>query len=218
MTFNSIFDKLKDRKQAILGKEKLSKSSILLPLVRKEEGLHVLFEVRSLELRRQPGEICFPGGRIDAIDKDEKSAAIRETTEELGISDQDISGVFPLDVLLTPFGMIVYPYAGLIENLEAIRPNPSEVKEIFTVPLSYFVENDPKVYYVDLKPVPQENFPLHLIAGGANYRWRKNQLVEFFYLYENRVIWGLTAKILSHFVDILRKEGIVGESINKEED
>jgi 8-oxo-dGTP pyrophosphatase MutT (NUDIX family) len=208
MNLNTIISKLKSRTPSILGKENFAKYAILLPLVRKDDDIHVLFEVRSLELRRQPGEICFPGGRIDVKDKDEQSAAIRETTEELGIENKEISGVFPLDVLLSPFGMILYPYAGFIDHFEKIHPNPSEVGEVFTVPLSFFMENEPKIYYVDLKPEPEENFPFDLIVGGENYRWQKKQMDEFFYLYENRVIWGLTAKILSHFVEVIRKEGI----------
>jgi coenzyme A diphosphatase NUDT7 len=206
MKWNNIISKLKDRTPSILGGENFSKYAILLPLVRKRDGIHVLFEVRSMQLRRQPGEICFPGGRIDLHDKDEKSAAIRETTEELGIEASDVSGVFPLDVLLSPFGMMLYPFAGFIDDYDKLDPNPSEVGEIFTVPLDYFLENEPKIYYVDLKPEPQENFPFDLIVGGENYRWQKKQMDEYFYLYENRVIWGLTAKILAHFVEIIREE------------
>src|SRR5881394_4216391 len=108
MKLNTIWDKLKDRTPSILGEENFAKYAILLPLIQKEDGIHVLFEVRSLELRRQPGEICFPGGRIDLQDKDEKTAAIRETMEELGLKKEDITGVFPLDILLSPFGMILY--------------------------------------------------------------------------------------------------------------
>ena len=55
---------------------------------------------------------------------------------------------------------------------------------------------------------PEEDFPFDLIAGGVNYSWQKKQMDEFFYLYENRVIWGLTAKILAHFIAVLREEGI----------
>jgi 8-oxo-dGTP pyrophosphatase MutT (NUDIX family) len=208
MKLNTIWDKLKDRTPSILGEENFAKYAILLPLIQKEDGIHVLFEVRSLELRRQPGEICFPGGRIDLQDKDEKTAAIRETMEELGLKKEDITGVFPLDILLSPFGMILYPYVGFIDNIEKICPNPDEVGEIFTVPLDYFMEHEPKVYYVDLKPEPEEDFPFDLIAGGVNYSWQKKQMDEFFYLYENRVIWGLTAKILAHFIAVLREKGI----------
>jgi 8-oxo-dGTP pyrophosphatase MutT (NUDIX family) len=208
MKLDSILNKLKSRTPSILGEENFSKYAILLPLLQKEEEIHVLFEVRSLELRRQPGEICFPGGRIDVTDTDDESAALRETMEELGLKSEDISGVFPLDVVISPFESILYPYVGLIEIPEKIRPNASEVGEIFTVPLNYFMENEPKVYYVDLKPEPKEDFPLDLITDGQDYSWQKKQMDEFFYLYENRVIWGLTAKILAHFIDVLRGEGI----------
>jgi coenzyme A diphosphatase NUDT7 len=204
MELKGILAKLQNRTPSILGSEDFSKYAILLPLIRKEDGIHIVFEVRSLKLRRQPGEICFPGGRIDPGDDNEKSAAIRETLEELGLNKMDISEVHPLDFLISPFGMILYPFVGFIEGAKKIRPNPSEVEETFTVPLSFFLENNPKIFQVKLQPVPEEDFPYDLIIGGENYRWQPRQMDEYFYLYENRVIWGLTAKILSHFIDILQ--------------
>jgi peroxisomal coenzyme A diphosphatase NUDT7 len=207
MELETILAKLKSHKASILGSEGFSKYAVMVPLIQKMDGIHVLFEVRSLELRRQPGEICFPGGRIDAQDSDEKSAAIRETVEELGISKESISGIFPLDFMISPFGMMIYPFTGYIKNPENIRPNPAEVGEIFTVPLSYFLTNDPEIYMVNFKVEPEENFPFDLIVGGENYNWRTRALNEYFYTYEEKAIWGLTAKILSHFIEILRKNG-----------
>src|SRR3954466_3984821 len=101
MDLDSVLFKLKGHTPKILGSESFSKYAILLPLLQKEDGVHVLFEVRSLELRRQPGEICFPGGRIDTEDLDEKDAAIRETIEELGINKEHITGVYPLDYMIS---------------------------------------------------------------------------------------------------------------------
>jgi peroxisomal coenzyme A diphosphatase NUDT7 len=193
-----ILGKLKIHHPTILGSENFSKFAILLPLIQKEDGLHVLFEVRSLQLRRQPGEICFPGGRIDSNDLDGESAAIRETMEELGIMKGDISSVYPLDYLFSPFGMIVYPYVGFITNSENLKLNEEEVGEVFTVPLSFFIKNDPTVYLVNFKAEPEDNFPIE------DYNWRTRHMEEYFYYYENRVIWGLTARILSHFIDIIR--------------
>ncbi|NEU34154.1 CoA pyrophosphatase, partial [bacterium LRH843] len=57
--------------------------AVLVPLVQKQDELHVLFEVRAHHLRRQPGEICFPGGKIEPNDSTPQDAAVRETTEEL---------------------------------------------------------------------------------------------------------------------------------------
>lgn len=204
MQLEPILKKLEGHTPTILGSENYSKYAVLLPLVRKEDGIHVLFEVRSLELRRQPGEICFPGGRIDSVDTDEREAAIRETMEELGIRREDITNVFALDYLISPFGMIVYPYAGLINRPERIIPSASEVGEIFTVPLTFFMETEPKVYHVNFKAEPEEDFPLDLLVGGENYNWRTRKMDESFYIFENRVIWGLTARILTHFTEILR--------------
>lgn len=200
----SLVDKVKGRIPEVLGNKDFSKFAILLPLIEKEGEIHILFEVRSHQLRSQPGEICFPGGRIDKEDESEEDAAVRETMEELGIERQQISDIFPLDYIVSPFGMIVYSYAGIIDADVEFRPNPPEVDSLFTVPLSFFLEKDPKVYRVNFDIQPEESFPYDLIAGGENYNWRTRQVDEFFYLYEDKVIWGLTAKILTHFMEIIR--------------
>jgi peroxisomal coenzyme A diphosphatase NUDT7 len=204
MKLERIIKKLTSHTPTILGSEKFSKYAVMLPLIQKEDEIHVLFEVRSLELRRQPGEICFPGGRIDLQDIDEKGAALRETVEELGISRSEITNISPLDYMISPFGMIVYPFVGLITNPENIHPNPSEVGEVFTVPISFFIHHSPSIYHINFKAEPEENFPYELIAGGENYNWRTRDLEEYFYLYHDKVIWGLTARILSHFIEMVR--------------
>lgn len=204
MELETIVTKLKSHTPKILGSEKFSKYAVMLPLIKKEDGIHVLFEVRSLELRRQPGEICFPGGRIDEQDMDEKDAAIRETVEELGINKEQISNVNPLDYMISPFGMIIYPFVGYINSPQKIVPNPSEVGEIFTVPLSFFIHNKPEIYNIEFRAEPDENFPFDLIVGGENYNWRTRGIEEYFYHYQGKVIWGLTAKILSHFIEVIR--------------
>ncbi|MEH7110459.1 NUDIX hydrolase [Bacillus sp. JJ1764] len=204
MAQEKIIAKLKQHIPTILGSKNFSKYAVMIPLILKEDGVHVLFEVRSLELRRQPGEICFPGGRIDANDSDEKAAAIRETMEELGLSSNEIQEVYPLDYMVSPFGMIVYPFAGFISEHAQIKLNPAEVGEVFSVPLSFFFEKEPEIYQIELKMEPEENFPFDLIVGGENYNWRTRGMKEYFYLYEDKTIWGLTARILSHFIELIR--------------
>ena len=204
MKSEDITKKLMGHSPEILGSGNFSKYAVLVPLIEKEDGMHVLFEERSHKLRRQPGDICFPGGKIDKSDCNELAAALRETNEELGLGKDDISHVFPIDYLVSPFGMIVYPFAGFVRNLQQITPNPAEVETIFTVPLSFFMEKPPEIYHVQYKIEPHENFPHDLIVGGENYQWQPKQMEEYFYLYKDRVIWGLTAKILTHFIEILR--------------
>ncbi|WP_079526080.1 NUDIX hydrolase [Halobacillus hunanensis] len=204
MDAKTILNRVQQHTPAILGSQNFAKFSILLPLIQKDNETHVLFEVRSRQLRRQPGDICFPGGKIDRQDTSEEAAALRETREELGIDEADISDIFPLDYMVSPFGMIVYPYAGCIDNLESIELNLAEVEDYFTVPLSFFMENEPQIHKVDFEAKPGEDFPFDLIVGGEDYDWRTRQIDEYFYLYEDKVIWGLTGKILAHFVEMVR--------------
>ncbi len=192
------------RQPDILGSEEFAKFALLLPLIEKKGELYILFEVRSLSMRRQPGEICFPGGKIDFDDKSPEAAAIRETHEELGIPKKNIELLFPLDFMISPFGTLIYTYAGLVDLTE-INLNKAEVGEIFTVPLEFLLKTDPDIHYVKLRPEPEENFPFHLINRGKDYNWQAKSMEEFFYVYDNRIIWGLTARILKHFLDLLRQ-------------
>lgn len=203
MELSKIVEKLKGRPSDILGSEKFTKFAVLLPLIEKENEVHVLFEVRAETLRRQPGEICFPGGKIDKSDRDAEHSAVRETSEELGISEESIKDVFPLDYMVSAFGTIIYPFVGTIRKPENIRPNVAEVGEVFTVPLSFFKEHKPERYKINFQVQPEEGFPYDLIVGGENYNWQIRGMDEYFYDYNGRVIWGLTARVLTHFINLI---------------
>ncbi|WP_156290091.1 NUDIX hydrolase [Oceanobacillus salinisoli] len=199
-----IITKLKGRKPSILGEKNYFKSAVLLPLVEIENETHVLFEVRSMKLRTQPGDICFPGGRIDEEDETPKHCAIRETTEELGLKETDITDVIPLDYVVADMGRIIYPFIGHIKNPDKIIPNEDEVGEIFTIPLNYLLQNEPETYKIYLEIKPEDDFPFDLIIGGENYQWQMRHIDELFYKYYGKVVWGLTAKILHHFLHLLK--------------
>lgn len=206
MNASDIITMLENRQPTILGYEKYRKYAILLPLIEVNKETHILFEVRSKHMRSQPGDICFPGGKVDPDDPDEKHAAIRETSEELRIKEADISGVVPLDYMVSDSGRIVYPFIGRITPLDQISPNRSEVEEIFTVPLNYFIQTKPEKYKVDLQVIPEKDFPYEWIYGGENYNWKMRQIDELFYPYDGKAIWGLTAKVLTHFIELLKQD------------
>ncbi len=200
-----ILNKLASRDPGIMGIENFKQSAVLIPLVKLDGEIHVLFEVRSMHLRRQPGDICFPGGRIDPEDNSPMDCAIRETTEELGITYNQISDVTPIDYVVADMGRVIYPFVGKISGVSNIAPNESEVGEVFYVPLSFFKETEPESYLVNVKVFPEENFPFNLIVGGEKYNWNTRHVEELFYRYEDRVIWGLTAKILRHFLKLIQE-------------
>lgn len=205
MDASKIFAKLKDRSPTIMGQQHFKESAVLLPLLTIQEETHVLFEVRAMQMRSQPGDICFPGGRIDKSDTNPMEAAIRETKEELGIGAENLKSITPLDYIVNDSGRIVYPFVGELLNHDHIAPNEFEVGEVFTVPLNYFLETEPEVYKIHFQVNPEKDFPFDLIVGGKDYKWSAGHIDELFYQYNGRVIWGLTAKILTHFIELLKK-------------
>lgn len=182
----------------------MKKYAVLLPLLEKNHRTHLLFEVRSLNLRNQPGDVCFPGGGVEKVDLSEKHAAIRETSEELGVSETYIHDVYPLDVMLPTPKRMIHPFVGRLEKDIQLKPNKAEVAQIFTIPLNYFLQTKPKKYEVSLEAIPENDFPYHLIVGGKNYDWRVQKVNQYFYIYEDKVIWGLTAKIILNFLSLLK--------------
>lgn len=204
MELEKLIGKLHNRTPRIIDFDTYTKFAVLIPLIKKDDEFHVLFEVRAYNLRRQPGEICFPGGKMDEDDQNEKHSAIRETCEELGIHENQMKHIFPLDYLISPYGTVIYPFVGVLSEPEKITPNPSEVAEIFTVPLSFFLKTKPECYKIHLHVQPEENFPFELINGGRNYKWQVRQVDELFFHYHERVIWGLTAQLLVNFIKIIK--------------
>ena len=186
----------------INGAENMKKYSILIPLVEKNNKTHILFEVRSQTMRSQPGEICFPGGSIEnneiPID-----AAIRETCEELGISDNNIDIISPLDLFVSPFNFIVHPYVGHLKNIDDLEINKDEVAHIFLVPLDFLLQYKPLEYINTIGVTRSHDFPFDLI-GKPNYQFKTAPYPTQFYIYNDYVIWGLTAKILNNFLNILK--------------
>lgn len=196
MKITNIFEKLKQSNLSISPKY-----SILIPLVEVGDETHILFEVRSLNMRRNPGQICFPGGRIEKEDTDPRHSAIRETTEELGIDENKILEVLPLDTIVSPQNHILHLFIGKIVDADKIKPN-EEVGEVFTVPLQYLQKTKPITSRIHYKVIPEEGFPYNLI-GGKEYKWTERYSDHYFYQYNGKVIWGLTARILTYLLALL---------------
>lgn len=209
MEISKLLTRLQDRNAMLMNQDSYRIYGILLPLVYVASEIHVLFEVRSFKLRTQPGDVCFPGGKMDPDDKSPLQCAVRETSEELGITEDNMKDIAQLDYLISEAGGIIYPFAGMINNIEDIKLNEDEVDEVFTVPLDYFIETPPKMYRVSFHAEPEADFPFELIHKGKDYNFRKREMEELFYSYEDKVIWGLTAKVLYHFVGLLKREYLI---------
>jgi len=195
---------LQSRSNSLLGYEHMKKYAVLVPIVKQADGnLAIVFEKRAQNMRRQPGEISFPGGKIEKSDLDASYAAIRETCEELGIVKDNIEIINSLGVFVPSRRTVIFPFVGYM-NTSDFLPNPDEVEDISLIPLDFFLDNEPESYKVKLMVEPEESFPYHLIPNGKDYKWGVSHIEEYFYQHDDNVVWGMTAHILYHFIQMIK--------------
>ncbi len=199
---NTLKDKFQNYKPYINGHQNMKKASVLIAIVKKDNGYYILFQVRSKNLKTQPNEISFPGGKIEP-NESPLDAAIRETCEELGTNKNNIDIISDLDLLITPANLIIHPYVGYIKDISNLNINKDEVDHIFLVPISYLLKYKPSYYNNEVKIIPNENFPYNIIPNSHNYKFDSGNYPVLFYEYENYIIWGITAKILENFLMII---------------
>jgi 8-oxo-dGTP pyrophosphatase MutT (NUDIX family) len=204
----------------ILHKEKYFKAAVLIPFVKSGDEYFLIFEKRAANIR-QGSEICFPGGEYDAEkDINFEQTALRETSEELGISLNSVTIIGRLDTLIGPMGVLIESYLGVLDITETTDFNIDvfEVEKAFKVPLSYFVDNDPEVYHLrmEMHPVIKEKdgtvveiFPAKTLNLPERYwmPWKAADREVYVYRTDEGVIWGLTAELLRELAILIRKAG-----------
>ncbi len=159
-------------------------AAVLVALMDREEGLTVLLTRRAAHLAHHPGQVSFPGGRLEAADGgDAVACALRESAEEVGLPPDAVTVVGRLDDVVTGTGFIITPVVGVVRPPPAFVPDPFEVAEVFEVPLAVLA--DAANYRIDCRQV----------AGRERRYWA----VEW----EGRLIWGATAGILVNLADVL---------------
>ncbi|NLJ58965.1 MAG: CoA pyrophosphatase [Tissierellia bacterium] len=198
MNIEYIKNKLKNIKPKPIDDE--VSFAVLVPLIEIDGELNLVYEVRS-KLIEQPGEISFPGGRIEEGESP-REAAIRETSEELLINKTNIELISELHYASSKSGYFLFTFLGLIKDIDAYEMdyNIDEVSEVFFVPLSFFLENKPEKYYMNYYPQADKNFPYHMVNNGEDYNWGNIRYPVYFYKYYDYIIWGLTAKITYSFI------------------
>ena len=175
-------------------------AAVLIPIVRDKDGPALLMEVRSMNVL-QPGEVCFPGGHIETGENC-VDAALRETYEELGILPSSVNVLQRLEPEWHKEKMFVCPVLAEIDSFEPERLllRQEEVSEVFTIPFAWLLSHEPAVY--DLSDPESETLPVVLRKYLRNYK-RGSNTTTFYWAYEQYGIWGLTARFLVRFRDIL---------------
>ncbi len=168
---------------------------MLVALVDRPAGLHVLLTQRAAHLRAHGGQISFPGGRAEAGDADAAATALREAEEEVGLARErvDVVGAMPPYTTITRF--VVTPVVGVVAPPLALTLDRFEVDAAFEVPLAWLM--DPahhRRHRVAIGGVERQflSMPWRGIAADGDADGER----EFF-------IWGATAAMLRNLYRVL---------------
>ena len=116
-----------------------SPASVLVPLVQRDDGLHVLLTLRSEQLRDHAGQVSFPGGRAEPFDQDAADTALRETEEEVGLARAHIEVIGRMPTYTTVTSYIVTPVLAIVQPPFTLSLDRTEVDEAFEVPLRFLM-------------------------------------------------------------------------------
>lgn len=163
-------------------------SGVLVLLYEKHGELHLVFTKRKSYEGVHSGQMSFPGGKKDEGDADLIQTALREADEEIGVPPTQVELLGSLSELyIPPSNFLVYPTVGYTPVIHSFRPQESEVEEVVEIPLSFFMEEKNINRQTEIK-----------LFNGAIVRVPA-------YVFNNHIIWGATAIMLSEFTYIVEQ-------------
>ena len=166
-------------------------AAVLVPLVVSSDGATVLLTKRTDHLRHHPGQISFPGGRMEAEDKSTLETALRETEEEVGLNRRHVEILGSLPDYYTGTGFCITPLIGLVHRPFKLTLDAFEVAEAFEVPLTHF-----------LNPANHQRHSMEF----------QGRMVDFHAMpYDRHYIWGATAGIIMSLYRLMHGQPPVGD-------
>ncbi|MEW5854293.1 MAG: CoA pyrophosphatase [Myxococcota bacterium] len=159
-------------------------AAVLVPLLRKEDALHVLFTLRTEDVPTHKGQVAFPGGVREEDDADLIFTALREAHEEIGLHPSSVDVLGMGDDAISITGLRVTPVVGWVPALPSLVLSPREIAEVFTVPLEV-LRRPGAVTEQTLKAGDGTKRRVPFFEGGPH------------------PIWGLTAWILRELLNVM---------------
>ena len=167
--------------EAYWGESRLLRpAAVLVGLIERREGLHVLLTRRHDQLTQHAGQISFPGGRIDPDDRGAVHAALRETHEETGIPPSRVQVLGRSDAIATISQYRVEPVIARIDPDYELNLQPGEVSAAFELPLARAARDEL------WQPYPVQRPGLDIVMKALDF--------------QGHTIWGATAMILERLL------------------
>jgi 8-oxo-dGTP pyrophosphatase MutT (NUDIX family) len=151
-------------------------AAVLAPIIKRASGWTMLFTERSRETPAHPGQISFPGGRVQEEDDSAVETALRETEEEIGLSRSFIEPIGAWDRYDTITGFRVTPIVGLVEPGFELTLEPREVASVFEAPLDFL-----------MNPANHEK---------REAQWQGRTRYYYVVPFKDHFIWGATAGMI----------------------
>lgn len=161
------------------------KAAVLIPLYWYGGEWHVLFTRRSEGVNDHKGQVSFPGGAVEADDRNVYQAALREANEEIGLEPGDVEILGRLKDYITISQFVISPIVARINWPFPIRINSSEVSRVFSIPLSYLGDRS----NIEIRT--------HTFSDGQTTR------LFYFAPYDGELLWGITARITVRLLKVL---------------
>jgi 8-oxo-dGTP pyrophosphatase MutT (NUDIX family) len=171
--------------RAIAEVRPIRPAAVLVPIVAHEEPT-ILLTQRAAHLPDHPGQISFPGGKIDAGDESPLAAALREAEEEIGLERRHVDPIGYLDLYMTTLGYRIVPTIARVTPGFTLTLNAAEVDDVFEVPLAFLMA--------------EENHKLH------SREWKGMTRTVYAMPFGERYIWGVTAGILRNLYERIYRE------------
>lgn len=161
-------------------------AAVLIPLVGRDR-LGLLLTQRTAHLSTHSGQIAFPGGKVDADDRDAVAAALREAQEEIGLAPSHVTVLGTLPEYVTGTQFFITPVVALVEPGFSLQPNPHEVDDVFEVPLDFLMDpSNHRRHGFEWQGELREWYSMPYQDGGSE-----------------RFIWGATAGMLRNLYRFL---------------
>ncbi|HEY7366424.1 MAG TPA: CoA pyrophosphatase [Methylomirabilota bacterium] len=175
--------RLQGRDRRVAPPGALVPAAVLVPIVDRGEP-YLVFAKRTDRVGHHKGQISFPGGVVDPGDGSFLDAALRECEEEIGLPRRAVEALGVLDDIETvATQFIVTPVVGLVRETIAWQPDGEEIERVIEVPWSALT--DQRRFRVE-----------HWERGGVSRP-------VYFYEWEGETIWGATARIVKHYLDLV---------------